>query len=113
MSSAVVVFSLLPLILNRILDDEKTIWLVSSSIYLAVIVASNLGRLQKTNILRKLDSVYGVVTIVAGTSAVIMLGSNLWLRTDVPYLVQLFVAWLCSLILFAQFISDMLSERDT
>jgi len=113
MSSVVVVFSIFPLLLNRIIVEKETTWLVASAAYLTIVVLSNLGRFQKSNILRDLSTRYGVVTGIAGISAVVMLGANLWLQTDFPYLIQLFVAWICSLILFSGFIYEVLSERGT
>jgi hypothetical protein len=113
MSSVVVVFSIFPLLLNRIFDEVEITWLIASAAYLVVVIAGNLSRFRQSGLLKNLNTRYRTVTGVAAVSAVLLLGVNIWLKTDFPYLIQLFVAWICSIVLFGGFIYETLSEKGT
>ncbi len=110
MAFVVVVFSIFPLMTTRFALSPEDGWLVCSGSYLLVILLFQLGRFIGRSPLAGVKGFVGLIVTFPAVTAFILLGVNFWLRTDWPYLVQLFLALITSMILYLAFVYSALSE---
>lgn len=113
MAFAVVIASMLPLLLGRYGLDESRLWMVASGCYLAIILALQVLRLLPDSGFPKASGSAAVVTVVPGASGLILLGANLWLGAEWPYLTQLMIALGTSMVLYFYFVLIALSGEQT
>jgi hypothetical protein len=111
MAFAVVIASMLPLLFGRYGLAESPLWRVSSGSYVAIIVALQILRLLPDSGFPKASGRVAVVTVVPGVSGVVLLGANLWLGAEWPYLTQLMIALAASMVLYFYFVLIALSAE--
>ena len=108
----VTVFSLLPLLMTNFDLGPESIWRIASALYIGAMlyVGVSLSRGRETygrNLPRKGQ----IAGTIAGVSALILMTLNLWLAVPWPYLVQLMIALVVSILLFLDFIYQILVEN--
>jgi hypothetical protein len=105
------IFSILPLLLEMLGLPNQWVWRTASGIWLLLVPGLN-----AFGVVRKLGPTgpasRRMPSRVLTVSGVILLSLNLWLATPWPYILQLFLAWNASMLLFLFFISDMLGQAD-
>lgn len=60
----------------------------------------------------RISGAIGNLVTVPATSGLVLLSLNFWLATDWPYLTQLFIALITSMILFLGFIYQALADNN-
>jgi hypothetical protein len=109
MAFVVVLVAIFPLLVNQYGLDAITMWRVSSAGYLMLVLGFfavwGLG-LTQISVLQEVP----VITRLPASSALILLGYNLWSGTDWPYVTQLFIALAVSMILYLSFVYRALTE---
>jgi hypothetical protein len=92
--------------------SPESIWRISSILYIGVMVyvitSVWRGRGTYGNNLPKNGRIAGTI---AGASALTLMTLNIWLATSWPYLVQLMIALVVSILLFLDFIYQILIEN--
>lgn len=113
MAFAVVIASMLPLLLGRYGLAPPHLWMVSSGSYVAIIIALQILRLLPDSGFPKATGRVAVVTVVPGASGLVLLGANLWLGAEWPYLTQLMIALATSMVLYFYFVLIALSPEQS
>ncbi len=107
MASLVTTLSIFPLLLDLLGVNGQALWRVTSGTYLVVVII-----LYAYAFINKLGAIGALVlrlpSNVTATSALILLSANLWYAVPWPYLLQLFIAWNASMVLFLLFIGEIL-----
>ena len=106
------VFALLPLLSTNFDLASSAIWRICSALYLATIlyVAISVAR-GKDTYGQSLDEQGRIAGTVVGISALALMSLNLWLGAPWPYLVQLTIVLIVSMLLFLDFIVHILVEN--
>ena len=113
MSSTVTIFAVFPLIVEKCGLEGHLLWRVSSGTYLCTLLYFA-GRAFLSD-----DPTYQVAKraqILIGLTGLIAMGtliSNLIIAGATLHIVQLFIAWVTSMLLFRSFILEALVERQT
>ena len=106
------VFSLLPLLMTNFDLRPESIWRISSALYVGVmvyVIASMWrGRGTYGSNLPRNGRIAGTF---AGVGALTLMPLNIWLAAPWPYLVQLMIALVVSILLFLDFIYQILLEN--
>ena len=108
MATVVTSFCILPLIVREWGIEERVLWQLSSVLYLVTILSTFIW-----NYLHPIETPSFMSRLMAsiGLIAILLLGVNIWLGDAWPYLTQLFIGWLGSIVLFLGFIRDVLNEK--
>ena len=105
------VFSLLPLLANSIEWEIEILWRSCSALYLSTILYVIYGGMfGKPTYIKPVGQ--QMLVTVAGVSGLTLLGLNLWLANSWPYLLQLTIALVVSMVLFLEFILEILADKE-
>ena len=111
MAFAVTIFSIIPLFAFQLLDfSAEETWRVVSALYLFGILylwvqAGIFSRKAETKLKPAKLAVFAALT------AIVLLTANIWLAAPWPYMLQLLIAWSCSMVLYLGFIQSALDEK--
>ncbi len=103
MAFAAVVASLVPLLLNTYGLPISQIWMLSSAVYATIILTLQVPRFLPRARFPRISGLSAVIVTAPGASGMVLLGANLWIRTEWPYLTQLLLALATSMILYLYF----------
>jgi hypothetical protein len=105
------VFALLPLLITNFDLLSSAIWRICSALYLATMLYLAISSARgKDTYGQSLDKKGRLAVIVVGIPALTLMSLNLWLGTPWPYLVQLTIVLIISMLLFLDFIVHILVE---
>ena len=102
----VTTLSIFPLILLLFDLDEQLLWRVASSTYLLVFILSVIFGF-KHKLFPTGRRMLRLPSYLKRISAIILLPANLWLAEAWPYILQLFIAWNASMVLFLIFVGEI------
>ncbi len=110
MAFAVTIFSVIPLFLAQFGFAATTFWRIASALYLIGVICLwiHAGILSRREEVRLKPA---KLAIFAASSAIILLTLNFWLASSWPYILQLLIAWISSMVLYLGFIKRVLDEK--
>jgi len=107
MAFLVTMLSVLPLMFAQLGLSDQLLWRSASCIYLLLITI--FGVYAVTQRIMPTGSLAARLPAnLAIASAAILLSINLWLAEPWPYILQLFLAWIASMVVFLIFVADIL-----
>lgn len=108
----VTVFSLLPLLMTNFDLYPESIWRIVSGLLITLMLGLQfLGRGGGGYVGDYLPKSWRIAGPILWVSSVALQAVNLWLAAPWPVLVQLMVGWVLSILLFLEFIYQVLSEN--
>ena len=112
MSSTVTMFSVFPLIVDRFGLSNEMLWRISSGAYFCTVcyfLFRSLVKMEASFLIE--EGAAQRLVVLTGLSAVILLGTNLFVAVESLHVLQLFIAWVVSLLLFRGFIVQALMQK--
>ena len=110
MASVVTIFAMVPLFLDHLDISQDALWRIASSFYLGTVVFLLALGFKRAQSNQKTTTMVRIVS-VPGLSALVLLPLNILFVSVWPYLFQLLIAWVVSVLLFLMFIAEFLQEK--
>ena len=107
----VTIFSLLPLLMTNFNLAEESIWRVASGAYIVFMAYIGFRLSQGAGMYGSLPGAARVTGTAVGLCGVVLMPFNVWLGQPWPYLVQLMLALILSILLFLDFVYQVLGEN--